>query len=174
LAPELIEPYDTARRFLQLWIVDRDTTKATSQYISLSDVSAQFRGCGLAATDSGNWLSTFLTRWLIADHGFVNRKGHGWPGSDYRVLPLNPQQAEIEAKSQRSYRIFKFGKLDDAIAGAFSGSTFDFVTLTPVRSAEAQYAIVFKFRHTPHDGLVLLMQRRNGALRITSLFWFTS
>jgi hypothetical protein len=120
-------------------------------------------------------LSKFLTSWLIADHGFVNRNGHGWPGSEgYRLLPTSPEQAETKATSLKSYRLIKPHNLEEAITGQFPGSIFDLAVLPPVNPGEPRCAVMFRFRHTPHDGLVLLMTRKDRTWQITNFLWVTS
>ena len=100
------------------------------RFVSVSDVSDQLKASGLATTDASGWLSKFLTGWLIADHGLVNRDGHGWPSTEgYQLLPSSPQQAELKAASQKSYRPLNFSKLEEAITGQFPGTIFDPVSL---------------------------------------------
>jgi len=175
LAPELVEPYATAYGFLQAWIVEWDITMSVRRFVSVSDVSDQLKASGLATTEASGWLSKFLTAWLIADHGLVNRDGHGWPGTEgYQLLPGSPQQAELKAASQKSYRPLKFSKLEEAIRGQFPGSIFDLVSLAPIVPGEARCAVMFSFRHTPHDGIVLLMTRKDHVWRITNFLWVTA
>ena len=126
VAAELAEPYAAAYGFLQLWIVGHDTITSVRRFVNTSEVSGQLKASGLATTEASDWLSKFLTTWLIADHGFVNRNGHGWPGSEgYRLLPTGPEQAETKATSLKSYRLIKPHNLEEAITGQFPGSIFD-------------------------------------------------
>jgi len=175
LPPELLEPYAAAYGFLQSWIVEHDTARSMRQFVNISDVSDQLKASGLATTEASGWLSKFLTSWLIVDHGFVNRNGHGWPGTEgYRLLPASPHQADLKAPSQKSYRLLNVSKLEEAITGRLPGSIFDLVTLPPISSGETRYAVMFSFRHTPHDGIVLLMARKDRTWQISSVLWLTS
>jgi len=172
-SPQLLEPYETAFRFLQTWIVDRYPGKSVSQFVNISDLSEQLKATGLSTTDASSWLPTFLTAWLIADHGFVNRVGHGWAAAEaYRLLPNSPQQADAEATIQKSYRTFRFGKLEEAIRGQAAGSIFDLVAMPPDGS-KPRCAVMFSFRHTPHDALVLML-RKTRTWQIDNIFWVTS
>ena len=80
----------------------------------------------------------------------------------------------MKAASQRSYRLLKFSKLEEAITGQLPGSIFDLVMLPPIGSGEPRCLVMFSFRHTPRDGLVFFMARNDRTWQITSVLWLTS
>ncbi|MGH7837792.1 MAG: DUF6765 family protein, partial [Candidatus Binataceae bacterium] len=99
LVPEI--PYDetqdlsrAAQRLMDAWILDQNI-EAAREYFDPDEIQAQLAPLGLDAAATNQWISRFLTMWLVQDHGLVNAAGHGMPDAPgYSTLADSPGGAE--------------------------------------------------------------------------------
>jgi hypothetical protein len=165
LLPEV--PYDdtqdlsrAAQRLMDSWVLNQNIDDARS-YFDADEIKAQLAPFGFDAAATNQWISRFLTMWLLQDHGFVNAAGHGMPdAAGYSTLPESPTDG-----AHRDLKTIKVGRLRDAIEAG----------VRPFKIAPAPseinfgispaWIVYFSFNHAPRDLVMLVMAQRGGFFR---------
>jgi hypothetical protein len=133
------------------------------EWIDATQISQQLRS---EVTQAREWISSFLTMWLVDDHGVVNTWGHLCPD----VKPGVPR--DVNDAVRRNITLAKYLTLEEAIVSPTGNEPFAVQSL-PSASAEqmgfpAGFVVSFRFRSQPHD-LVALLFTPGG--RVVRMLW---
>jgi len=142
-------------------------------YVDLAEIRKEWAPLNMSNDSAAKWTERFLTTWLIADHGLVNKFGHCFPAAPgYQWLPENPDQAD-RLYSQEDWAQFETiprTTLDKTITyNPHSVPTSD--APSGAFGFRKSVVIMFSFLHTPHDGLLIVMTRKQRTWKIVRLFW---
>ncbi len=80
-------------------------------------------------------------------------------------------------KNRERFPFLRFETLPQATRAPGTAAPYFLVSVPPEKgqawSAQKQrYAAVFQFRHTPHDAVVLIIEKRNENWVVVNLDWF--
>jgi hypothetical protein len=154
---------DTVDSFCEKWISEQDIA-AASRLVDLSELGTELKS--FHGEESGDWLSRFLTLWLVEDHGLVNRLGHGNPMTKgYQRLPFR-------SVSEGPLRTLPRGPLFGTIqTGLVPPIFYQIVEAQPGwMGIDEPFAVLIHFTHTPHDALILVLTREGDGWKIVRMF----
>jgi hypothetical protein len=146
-----------AGEFLRLWLRARNIPDAVSM-MHYQVMREQFRGFRFpGSVDDADretvaqWCRKFLTMYLVADHGHINELGHCDPTrKGYVNLPETPTgDGPLRPRTE------------------VSGPEISVESFVPV--GQQTFALVLTFDELPHDGVIVVWQRREGRWGVVSM-----